>query len=50
MIDGEKHNINAGNLAHFSDVAISDNVADGLIATDIDDVDLTGFSNDSVDV
>ena len=39
VIDIEKHNINAVNLTYCDDIMISDNAADGLIDTDVDDGD-----------
>ena len=45
FIDGEEHNLNAGNSTDFSDKSISDNVADELIATAIN----AGSSEDFAD-
>ena len=45
MIDGEKHNINAGNLKDCADITIPDDVVDGLITTATD----AGNSADCVD-
>ena len=41
VIDGEKHNINAGNLKDCADITIPDDVADGLITTATDAGDST---------
>ena len=35
MIGVEKHNINAGNSTDYADITVLDNVANILIATDI---------------
>ena len=49
MIDGEEHNLNAGNLLDCGDKLISDDAADELMSTDINAGDLTIVSEDAAD-
>ena len=47
VIDGDKHNINAGNSTDCADITISDDVADGLIATGIDIINYAGCTDNA---
>ena len=47
IIDGDKYNLNTGNSIDCTDISISDNVADELIANSINFGGLTGFSGDA---
>ena len=46
VVDVDKHNINAGNSTDCVDITISDDAADGLIATSIDAGDSTDCADD----
>ena len=50
VIDGEKHNINAGNLKDCSNITISDDAADGFIATAIDAENLADCAGNAAGV
>ena len=49
VVDVEEPNMNNGNSMDCSDIKISDDAADGLIATDVSAVDLKDFSDDAAD-
>ena len=44
VIDVENHNLNTANSTDCDDIRISDNAANELIATAVNDGDLTNFS------
>ena len=47
MIDGEEHNLNAGNSTDCDDKSIPDDAVDKLIVTNINAGDSTDFDDDA---